>query len=171
MSNQAPEIAQSSPLRMAKVIHVMLLVIMGLLGLMFATLIIFGAYIMFQTDSSAQQSLAQGLQDVKLSLPSNIVPFAVAIVVLGYFFVARCLRGIVKTTLQGNPFVESNISRLRFTWIILVLVELFRLYITAPGSAFPETHLSVWFLIFVIAVMAEVFRIGLELKRDQELTV
>ena len=58
------------------------------------------------------------------------------------------------------------------------MVEIFRVVMTglipvngnSPGMAM-ETNLSAWFLVFVIAVMAEVFRIGLELKRDQELTV
>ncbi len=105
-----------------------------------------------------------------------------AVIAGAYLYVALVVKKIVKTTLDGNPFVEANISRLRKTWIVIACVEIFRIFITgfisnssasetALDSFSMETRLSAWFLVFVIAIMAEVFRVGLELKRDQELTV
>lgn len=110
-------------------------------------------------------------------------PLIAAIMAAAYLYVALVVKAIVRTTLQGDPFVETNISRLRKTWIVIAMVEIFRMIVMGmlPGAPHHseaaltsfslDTRLSAWFLVFVIAAMAEVFRIGLELRRDQELTV
>lgn len=100
-----------------------------------------------------------------------------------YLYVAFVVRAIVQTTVKGNPFVMENVSRLRITWIIIVLAEIFRIVLSAliksdlsncscsPNLSNIEMPLQAWILALFIAIMAEVFRIGLELRRDQELTV
>ena len=102
------------------------------------------------------------------------------IILISYLYVAFVVRAIVKTTVNGNPFVTENISRLRKTWIIIILAEIVRIIAigifdqndtsSAEGMGL-ELSYQAWFLAFFIAIMAEVFRIGLELRRDQELTV
>lgn len=105
-----------------------------------------------------------------------------SLIAAAYLYVALVVKRIVKTTLDGNPFVEENISRLRKTWVVIALVEIIRMiamgfidYSAMAGSGLDgftlKTSLPSWFLVFVIATMAEVFRIGLELRRDQDLTV
>jgi len=104
------------------------------------------------------------------------------IILAAYLYVAFVVRAIVKTTVNGNPFVDTNISRLRKTWIVIILAELVRMVAmgivqessvtgTTLESFGVETRLQAWILALFIAIMAEVFRIGLELRRDQELTV
>ncbi len=100
-----------------------------------------------------------------------------------YLYVAFVVRAIVKTTVKGNPFVMENVSRLRITWVVIVLAEIFRMVLStfikpdisncacAGELSNVEIPLQPWILALFIAIMAEVFRIGLELKRDQELTV
>ncbi len=105
-----------------------------------------------------------------------------SLIAAAYLYVAFVVKKIVRTTLDGNPFVEANISRLRTTWVVIALVEIIRMVAmgfidksSQTGTGLEgftlKTSLTAWFLVFVIATMAEVFRIGLELRRDQELTV
>ena len=94
-----------------------------------------------------------------------------SLIIVAYLFAALVVKKIVNTTVNGNPFVPENISRLRKTWIIIALAEILRSAVSYLVYGKIDIPLSSWFLVFVIAIMAEVFRIGLELKRDQELTV
>lgn len=104
------------------------------------------------------------------------------IILSAYLYVAFVVRAIVKTTVAGNPFVSENISRLRKTWIVIITAEIIRIIasifmnstISAQSgelAADTEFRMQAWVLALFIAIMAEVFRIGLELRRDQELTV
>lgn len=101
-----------------------------------------------------------------------------AIVIAAYFIVVRILGKIVKTLLDGDPFVPDNITRLRSIWIIIAGAEVFRLILRTVTSAMDNggdvdvlMRPGTWFLVFVIAALAEVFRHGAELRRDAELTV
>ncbi|MBC6402145.1 MAG: hypothetical protein GDA39_10610 [Hyphomonadaceae bacterium] len=149
----------------ARVLNVALIIVMGLLALFAVFLVAFGIFMLFDPDPSMATRVSEGLKRSGYNTVEKVAPFFAAVLALAYFYIASVVRGIVKTLTNGNPFVEGNISRLRKTWIIVALAEIFRIF------AINDTTLSSWFLVFVIATMAEVFRIGLELKRDQELTV
>lgn len=138
-----------------------------------------------QFSPELRQDIIQKLEATGGTMPSTsmlaLSPLIAALMAAAYLYVAWVVKAIVETTLKGDPFVEANISRLRKTWIVIALVEIFRMFFMGllPGtksdaalnSFSMDTRLSAWFLVFVIAAMAEVFRIGLELRRDQELTV
>ena len=150
-------------------------------------LIMLALALLMQFPNSMRDGVIAELEATGGEMPSltslALHPVIATIVASAYLYVAIVVKAIVRTTLQGDPFVESNISRLRKTWIVIACVEIFRMIAmgllpSAPGQATValssfsvDTKLSAWFLVFVIAVMAEVFRIGLELRRDQELTV
>ncbi len=175
---------QNPPHRVARILNVSLLVVIGALIVALATMLI--AATLFMLDTPAKAALMSKLEATGSLVPSTSVlttAFLGGAVIAGaYLYVAFVVRKIVGTTLNGNPFVESNINRLRKTWIVIALVEIFRMFVvgflpraaednTALEGFSIETRISAWFLVFVIAAMAEVFRIGLELRRDQELTV
>jgi hypothetical protein len=160
-------------------------VVIGLL-IALLVLLLLGVFLI-QVDPQAKQDALSALEstggDVP-ALPMLTIGGGIGAIIMAsaYLYVAFVIKKIVKTTLNGNPFVDANISRLRTTWVVIALVEIFRMilmgFITSSGKdgtaleGFSvETNLSAWFLVFVIAAMAEVFRIGLELRRDQELTV
>jgi len=171
--------------RAAKFLNVLINIIIGCL-LLFLTLIIM-IVVWVHFDPSLQQTT----MDTLGSKPGEVPTFGALlmggglgtiIILIAYIYIAFVVKGIVKTTIDGNPFVTSNISRLRKTWVIIVVAEIVRMIafgvVSESGSngtsldGFDiETNLQAWFLAFVIAIMAEVFRIGLELRRDQELTV
>jgi len=44
--------------------------------------------------------------------------FTGAIISAAFFFIARLLKRLLKTLLDGDPFVPENIARLRKIWII-----------------------------------------------------
>lgn len=156
-------------------------------GLLLGMIFMLGTALVMQFSSEWRDVFMAKLEATGGEMPSPhslaLNPLIAAVMAGAYLYVALVVKQIVKTTLNGDPFVEANISRLRKTWIVIALVEIFRMVIMgvlpgAPdhaGSALTsfslDTRLSAWFLVFVIAAMAEVFRIGLELRRDQELTV
>lgn len=153
--------------------------------LMFLLLAVFTIGIALQISPELKNKLVMELGTLDREVPSGFMMVSgylgTIIIIAAYLYVALIMRKIVQTTLKGNPFVEANISRLRTTWVVIATTELFKMflygYIKQPtsgegGGRFSfELDLTVWFLVFVIATMAEAFRIGLELKRDQELTV
>ena len=181
MNDNAPK----SPLRAARFLNAALNVIIFILVLILAIMIM--GVVVMHLDPDARSSAMDALSSTGGSVPDLPVltiwgGLGSALIAAAYIYVALVIKRIVRTTLDGNPFVDENISRLRKTWIVIALVEIFRMFVMSyisssesGGSALEgfsiETNLSAWFLVFVIAAMAEVFRIGLEIKRDQELTV
>lgn len=169
----------------ARLINGILLVIITILIL--GVVMMLGFALMMQFPNGVREGIITKLETTGGQMPSTsdlaLNSIIAAIMAGAYLYVAFVVKAIVKTTLHGDPFVEANISRLRKTWILIALVEIFRMVVMGMLPGAPDhtsaalnnfsmdTRLSAWFLVFVIAAMAEVFRIGLELRRDQELTV
>lgn len=159
--------------RRARILNILINLVIAVIAA-FLVLVLVAAVSMYM-----KSDVGESLQD-KLG-PLDLI-FA-AILACAYLFVAFIVRAIVKTTITGNPFVEENVSRLRLTWIIIALAEIVRMVLTtfinadsvsecvADSQLIGEVRLQVWILALFIAIMAEVFRLGLELRRDQELTV
>jgi len=174
---------QTNSPAIARILNVLLLAIIVILAIAIIGCLI-GTLIMLFPNGMRESLMAQLSQNGG-AVPSTgylAVGFVGGLIMAGAFlYVAIVLKAIVKTTLNGDPFVEDNISRLRKTWVVIALAEIARVIVTrfissdmitdgVQPSGF-ETRLSAWFLVFVIATMAEVFRIGLELRRDQEYTI
>lgn len=100
------------------------------------------------------------------------------VVALSWFFVLRLLSKVVDTLIAGDPFVVSNISRLRLMWIVIAFTEVFRILMnfyassefSSDGDGW-EIRIGTWFLVFVIATLAEAFRHGAKMRQEQELTI
>lgn len=170
-------VANNSVMNTARVLNIVLntvIVILAFFLLFMLVLPFFG------------EEVAQGMKEKNGEAPSLFAlnvggALGGSLIVAAYLYVALVIKKIVRTTLDGNPFVEENISRLRLTWMIIAGVEILKSIVSSflksssmtTGGATIEidVNITAWFLVFVIAIMAEVFRIGLELKRDQELTV
>lgn len=177
--------AANSPPTIARVLNAFLIVIIVILVVGIVAML--GTSLLLQFSNGMSEDLLAKLEATGGEMPSAsglaLNSLIAAIIAGAYLYVALVVRAIIKTTFYGDPFVEANISRLRKTWIIIALAEVFRMIVMgmlpgAPGHTdvalnnfSVDTRLSAWFLVFVIAAMAEVFRIGLELRRDQELTV
>ena len=153
--------------RSAKVLNLLINVIIAILLVFLVSVVAVLALSQFDPESvEIIQSQVEGSHNTFL--------ISAMIILASYLFVAFLVRAIVKTTVNGNPFVSENISRLRTIWMVIIGAEIFRiifLSLTRKDGFGVETWYQTWFLAFFIAIMAEVFRIGLELKRDQELTV
>ena len=167
--------------RTARFLYILINVIIGVLFLLLALFVVAG--VMALMDPNVVNNFPEQFSDqhgVKANTASILAGGGMGgiIILAAYLYVAFVVRSIVKTTVNGNPFVTANISRLRKTWIIIIVAEIVRIIATAiiksgstGKSVEVETSYQAWFLAFFIAIMAEVFRIGLELRRDQELTV
>jgi len=103
--------------------------------------------------------------------------FMASLVAIVWFYVLNILRKVVKTIIEGNPFVSDNISRLRRMWVIIAAVEILRIVFNLAFPLQTDASMSVsfkfetWFLVFVFAILSEAFRYGAEIRRDQELTI
>ena len=173
----------TKPPAIARILHIALMVVIVLLSIVVLVFAISAVMLLLPT--GLQETMLQQIADSGAPVPSTGAMLASviagAVMALAYLYVALVVKAIVKTTFNGNPFVPENISRLRKTWVIVALAEIFRMVMTGlslkpSGDNFLEgfsidTQLTAWFLVFVIAVMAEVFRHGLKLQQDQELTV
>jgi len=175
--------APTNPPAIARTLHIALMIVIALLSLVVLVFAI--AVVMLLLPTGLRETMLQQIADSGAPVPSTGAMLASVVagtvMALAYLYVALVVRAIVKTTYNGNPFVPENISRLRKTWVIVALAEIFRMVMTGlslkpSADNFLEgfsidTQLTAWFLVFVIAIMAEVFRHGLKLQRDQELTV
>lgn len=156
---------------------IFLLVLKIILGVIAVFLIGCGIWLLVPNQASASffEDIVKTGQDINNQTFLAFTCFSMAIIVTGYFFVVSLLRKIVKTVLEGEPFSEDNIARLRRIWIIIAATEIMRMVISllANGGevALIEIRLGAWFLVFVIATLSEAFRHGVELRRDQEFTI
>jgi hypothetical protein len=131
----------------------------------------------------AQGTLVLETGSIYLVLLSNATKLVIAI---GLAFALHLLRLIVRTTLDGNPFAAENIQRLRRLGYAVIAVGVIGQvieYVAAneilhrlpamstnlsPGKTFNPEIILTSLLIFLLA---HIWSYGLELKRDQELTI
>ena len=162
---------------MAKLLSPLLMVAQWVFGIFFVLLLLMALIMAFPT--GLRESLLENAttQVEPMSLMGRCL--AGVVVTVGWFFVLKLLRGVVKAVIHGDPFLPENIARLRNIWIIFSVTEIFRMIasfaIGGDGQSADGTHLDVrlgtWFFIFVIAVISEAFRHGAALRADQELTI
>ena len=159
----------------ARGLNVLILFAMVFIALGVALLCIAGIILMTNNGISAEITEKLTAQGKALSANASAVTcFGCALIGTMWFFVLNILRKIVKTLLEGDPFVPENISRLRLMWIVIALAEVLRIIIvnlSTVGEVTLDLRPGTWFVVFVIAALAEVFRHGAELRRDAELTI
>jgi len=142
------------------------LIVFAMIFIAIAVIILVSFNIILMTDNSVSADLMTKFADSGKNMKSHLSSMALlgsAVIGAMWFYVLNILRKVVKTLLEGDPFVPENISRLRLIWIIIALAEVLRI-ITMNLSTVGEG-------VFVIAALAEVFRHGAELRRDAELTI
>lgn len=159
----------------AKGLNVLLRVAMIFMTLAVFLLVSFG--IILTTENSISADILNTLSETNSEIvtqKASLAFFGSAVVAMIWLFVLSVLRKIVRTLLNGDPFIPENISRLRLIWIVIALSEIVRIIIvniTGDGEMVMDIRPATWFLVFVIAALAEVFRHGAELRRDAELTI
>lgn len=95
---------------------------------------------------------------------------------------------IIKTTLDGNPFVMKNVTLLRIIGLLILLTPVvlnfvYSFYVDSliknikMGSLLfstknfgPVEYIGI-FVGLIFAVLQEVFRVGIKIKEETELTV
>ena len=142
-----------------------------------AVILLLGSAMVLMTDNSVSQSLVEKISETG----SNATPMSSAIICVGsaivaaiWLFVLFIVRKIVRTLLDGDPFIVENISRVRLMWILVAVSEIVRMIfmnISMRHEIVLDIRPGTWFAVFVMAALAEVFRHGAELRRDAELTI
>lgn len=159
----------------ARSLNVLIVVAMAFIAFVVFLLICCGFILMSENSISAD--LAEKLANSGKNMAGGMYSvsfFGAAFIGAIWFFVLRVLRKVVKTLLEGDPFVPDNISRLRLIWIVIAVAEIIRIVIAnmaTAGELTLDLRPGTWFVVFVIAALAEVFRHGAELRRDAELTI
>ena len=111
--------------------------------------------------------------------------FSKLLIVLGLTYVFYLLRAVLKDILQGDPFATENAPRIRRIGYVVLLLAFLRPtveYIAAneiirnlridPALGLPSPFKAESILISLLFLtLAHVWSYGIELKRDQELTV
>jgi len=151
------------------------LIVMAMAFIAVSVIILIGFSISLLTENSISTDLIAKFKEsgMKPHL-SSMALLGSAVIGAMWIFVLNILRKVVKTLLDGDPFVPENISRLRLMWIVIALAEILRIVIvnmSTAGEVTLDLRPGTWFVVFVIAALAEVFRHGAELRRDSELTI
>jgi len=142
-----------------------------------AIILLLSSTLILMTDNSISQSLVEKISETgrkATPMGSAMACLGGAIVASIWLFVLFILKKIVRTLLDGDPFVVENISRVRLMWIVIAISEIVRIIfmnISMPDEITLDIRPGTWFVVFVIAALAEVFRHGAELRRDAELTI
>lgn len=111
--------------------------------------------------------------------------FGKLIIALGLTYIFYLLRGVMRDILQGDPFSPENIVRIRWIGTMVLVMGFLRPtveYVAAneilrglqiqPPLRLPAPFNAEFILSsLLILLLAQVWSYGLELKRDQELTV
>lgn len=171
--------APMQPARMTRLLNILLKVGMVLLGVFFCIWI--ACTLIMITPNTLRDQLFSGVSaEANINSPISLAIACAggAVTTAAWFFVLSILRKVVGTMIAGEPFIEDNIKRLRWMWIVIAGAEVFRMIIhfmtAAPtdgaGSAI-DIRIGTWFLVFIFAVLAETYRYGAEMRREQELTI
>lgn len=153
------------------------IIIIAMVFIAISVIILIGFDIILMTDNSISADLMAKLQASDKNMNSHMTSITLlgsAVIGGMWFYVLSILRKVVKTLLEGDPFVPGNISRLRLIWIIIALAEILRIItmnLLTVGEVTLDLRPGTWFVVFVVAALAEVFRHGAELRRDAELTI
>jgi len=153
------------------------IIIIAMVFIAISVIILIGFGIILMTDNSISADLMAKLQASDKNMNSHMTSITLlgsAVIGGMWFYVLSILRKVVKTLLEGDPFVPGNISRLRLIWIIIALAEILRIItmnLSTVGEVTLDLRPGTWFVVFVVAALSEVFRHGAELRRDAELTI
>ena len=124
-------------------------------------------------------------QSIWLKLYSGLYP---ALIWTSVFFICFLLLKIIKTTIDGNPFVMKNVIRLRIIGLLILLTPIvlnfiYSFYVdslikdikmgnlTFSTKDFGPIEYIGIFVGLIFAVLQEVFRVGIKIKEENELTV
>ena len=139
--------------------------------------------LVFVIDNPVRAEFMEELGSEALLRRVGLTVFIGAAIAAAWYYVVELLIRVVRTVQNGDPFVEANIGRLRAMWIVVALTEVFRLVVHAGANVAVnatsvteaetgvDIRLSTIFLVVIIAALSEAFRLGVELRRDAELTI
>lgn len=172
------ELGDSSNHRVAKVLRFIIFLGRFILAVAAILIIVAAIWMVFSDNLQDQLHMSIGGENRPNRYILPAMCLGMAIIALAWFWVLHMLNKVVETLIAGDPFVPTNINRLRRMWIVIALTEVFRmaivsfpvLSVSGNDEAFP-IRIGTWFLVFVIATLAEAFRYGAALRRDQELTI
>lgn len=114
---------------------------------------------------------------------ANVIMFlGILIVAVPFLMVTFQIRKILRSFVSNNPFLKSNLHRIRFIGIVLVLYPIvayifgffYTLYLnTNFGGQEFVNNVDLWPLLFGLFafVLSEVLRLGIEYREDNDLTI
>ena len=163
----------------ASALHVLMSVITSLgwlvLGICVTVLVIAMA-----TDLSGgalQLPVLEG--NISVDTPTYLIGFASLIVILvGFILMAGQLKRILKTLIDGDPFVPENARRLTRLALIVAGMELCRhasgfaakMFLVNTSVNF-SVNLAAWVAVITLMVLSQVFAEGTRLREEEKMTI
>jgi len=108
-----------------------------------------------------------------------------SIVSISIMIVCAYLRGVFETLVARDPFVPENAKRFTAIGIVLVVMEVLRMFLGMivniafgvfsstgePIPWFPTFNWPVWIAIITLLILAQVFREGAAMREEQKMTI
>lgn len=123
------------------------------------------------------EALAEGVAPGSFMMALGLL----CIIIPGVMFICIEMRRILRTLVQGDPFVPENAARLSRIGAAIALMELIRLSVLLLLSALPlfstetQPRLSVQFILWIavaaLFMLSQVFREGARLREDARMTI
>lgn len=131
-------------------------------------------------DMSGGEIRGSGIEIYKsVPLSTYLVASATLFVVgLGFILAAGQLRRILRTLIDGDPFVPENASRLTRLALVVACMEIFRYIIGFAVKTFDvkttvdfSVNLAAWVAVITLMVLSQVFAEGTRLREEEKMTI
>ncbi|MAP95096.1 MAG: hypothetical protein CMK07_09115 [Ponticaulis sp.] len=131
-------------------------------------------------DLTGGEFLVSGLEIYKsVPLETYLVAFAILFVIfIGFILMAGQLKKILKTLMDGDPFVPENARRLTRLALIVAGMELANLAIGFAAQIFNvkttadfSVNLAAWVAVITLMVLSQVFAEGTRLREEEKMTI
>ncbi|MAI91092.1 MAG: hypothetical protein CBB65_11645 [Hyphomonadaceae bacterium TMED5] len=124
-----------------------------------------------------QWDLLEG--NLSVDTPTYLIGFgSLFVIFIGFILMAGQLKTILKTLIDGDPFVPENARRLTRLALIVGGMEIFRHILGFAAHAFQvntsmnfSINLAAWVAVITLMVLSQVFAEGTRLREEEKMTI
>lgn len=165
----------------ASVLRVMVSVVhfLALVGLPIVALFHLAGIAAFMVEGADKMPVLSSLREAPATLWSYITGLCVVVVAFGgVILLTHFLRAILRTLVDGDPFVAENAPRLMRIAIVIAAMEIARWLIHVMAmwmGPFEDgrfvVNLAAWTAVLVLLVLSQVFAEGTRLREEEKMTI
>ena len=144
-------------------------------GICFAVLVV--TMIIDLSGGQLQGDLFEGYLSV--DTPTYLIGFgSLFAIFIGFILMAGQLKKILKTLIDGDPFVPETASRMTRLALIVAGMEIFRHALGFAAQIFDvktsadfSVNLAAWVAVITLMVLSQVFAEGTRLREEEKMTI